>query len=231
VTCTVTVRDLDALGEAAWDFRTSSAQWQHPHGFGMGAGWDPFPAYRHDYAEASATVLAAAAKCPPLYDITLYLADREDKGRTNGWSHLDKHHYGDEGWLGVIMLLGKRIPPHPGITRHLAAHEYGHHAEWMLNMARGAKTPHSNDVAAEYMRVRGLPPGSSHHGEGGTWHDSVHEIFACDFRILVCGAEPEYWPHPGVPRPGDVPGLDRWWADAVSEIGAAAGGTGSVTLT
>jgi hypothetical protein len=229
----ITVRQLDALAEARWSFRGDRGpEWIHPHGFPLTGPWDPFPAYPHDYAVAAAAAVAAATVVPPLYDITLYLADREGEARTNGWSHLDKDHRSDDGsWLGVIMMSGKRIPPHPAVTRHLVAHEYGHHVEWALNLARGAASPYDTQVTTEYAAARGLPGSSLHHGEGGTWHDSVHEIFACDFRILACRVEPEYWPHPGVPRPEQVDGLRRWWAGALAEIRAAAGGPGHVTVT
>jgi hypothetical protein len=226
----LTVRDLDALTECRWDFRRGP-EWIHPHGFPMGATWDPFPAYAHQYAEAAATAHEVVDACPPLYDITILLADREDEGRTNGWSHLDKHHgTADGAYQGVIMLAGKRIPPHPAMTRHLVGHEYGHHLEWMLNLARGAKTPYDQQVTDDYARARHLPATSAHHGDGGTWHDSVHEVMACDFRIH-CGIEPEYWPHPGVSRPEHIAGLARWWADALDEIRAAAATTGTVELS
>lgn len=217
------VVELDALGSARWEFRDPAPRWRHPRGFAVHAPWDPFPAYAHDYATASAAAAETAEVIPPLYDITLHLADREDTGRTNGWSHLDKDRDdGDPAWLGTIMLAGKRVPPHPAMTRHLVAHEYGHHVEWALNMARAAATPYDPQVTAEYASVRGLPAAAAHHGEGGTWHDSVHEIFACDFRVLACGAEPEYWPHPGVRRPEAVRGLARWWAGAIAEVRGAA---------
>jgi hypothetical protein len=222
----VSVRELDALAEARWDFR-DGPRWRHPHGFDLGARWDPFPAYAHDHGEAAAAVRRLGDACPPLYDIQVLLADREDCGRTNGWSHLDRDLRGDDGpYLGIIMMAGKRIPPHPAVTRHLAGHEYGHHAEWMLSLARNAKTPWDDQVITEYAQVRGLPPGVPHHGEGGTWHDSPHEIFACDFRLLVAGLEPEYWPHPGIPRPHEVKGLSQWWSGALGELQAARAGRG-----
>lgn len=230
----VTVRDLDALTEARWDFRRGP-EWVHPHGFPMGACWDPFPAYRHEYAEAAVTALDVMEACPPLYDITVYLADREDEGRTNGWSHLSRNHHvreaaaGPAGFLGVVMLAGKRIPPHPAMTRHLVAHEYGHHIEWMLNLARGAD-PFDGQVTAEYVKARGLPESALHHGDGGTWHDSAHEVMACDFRIFN-GIEAEFWPHPGVSRPEFAGGLARWWADALDEIRAAQDAQGQVVVT
>ncbi|MGI8334376.1 hypothetical protein ACRYCC_30870 [Actinomadura scrupuli] len=59
-----------------------------------------------------------------------------------------------------------------------------------------------------------------HAGAGGTWYDGIHEIWACDFRILVCQVETEYWPHPGVPRPEEARGLAGWWS-AMADLSAA----------
>ncbi|HEX6969131.1 MAG TPA: hypothetical protein VF174_10015 [Micromonosporaceae bacterium] len=36
------------------------------------------------------------------------------------------------------------------------------------------------------------------------------------------GAKTEYWPHPGVPLPEEVPGLRDWWAQAVDQLRLAA---------
>jgi hypothetical protein len=112
------------------------------------------------------------------------------------------------------------------MTRYLVAHEYGHQVEWMINYVRGAKYPRSNDLVTPYAQVRGLPPASVHHGHGGTWHDSVTEVFACDFRILVCRVEAEFWPHPCISRPEEVHGLAGWWEQALDELKTAAAGPG-----
>jgi hypothetical protein len=169
-----------------------------------------------------------AGWCPPVWDVDLYIADREETGRTNAWStvHEDGRYEGDT-WvkdppIGLIVLSGKRTPPHPALTRHLVAHEYGHNVEWMVNYTRGVGL-HDDSLAREYAEMRGLPDSALHHGTGGRWHDSVHEILACDFRIVVCDIEPEYWPHPGIPHPDRVDELDGWWADAVNALTAAQG--------
>jgi hypothetical protein len=115
---------------------------------------------------------------------------------------------------GIIFLCGKRVPPHPAVTRYLVAHEYGHNVEYMLNIARGAQSAWDEALSIEYAQVRGLPDSTLHHGDGGNWHDSIHEIIACDFRILVCETEVEFWPHAGIARPEHVPALAAWWAEA-----------------
>jgi hypothetical protein len=223
----ITVRRLDVREESTWDFRGTGPTWQHPD-FGHGrAGWDPFPCYPHEMAPAIAAAEHVAKVCPPPWPVTIYLADLEETSRTNAYSYLhDSGHYQGDDWVddppaGLIMLAGKRIPPHPAVTAYLVGHEFGHQVEWMINYANGRKTKHSPEACREYMAIRGLDESADHHGSGGAWHDSVHEILACDFRILACGLEPGYWPHPGVPRPEDIPGLGAWWETQLERIDAA----------
>jgi hypothetical protein len=220
----ITVTPLRALEEARWDWRDTAPKWREPVSGYTLATFDPFPAYPHDAQTVQAAVDAAASAWAPSWDITVHVADREDTGRTSGFAHLyEGGRYDGDDWTetephGVIVLAGKRIPPHPAVTAYLVGHELGHHAEWAINRANGAKHACSSTLAAEYVKVRGLNPDSLRHGDGGRWHTSVHEILACDFRVLVCGLEPAYWPHPGVPRPEAVPGLAGWWDEAQEKV-------------
>jgi hypothetical protein len=225
----ITVEPLDVLDGAAWDFRTGEPTWNHPL-FGAGrAHWDPFPAYPHDIGAAQTAAAAVERVCPPLWDVHLFAADREDTGRTNGFSYLhsrDRYDPDTGDWVktapaGLIMLGGKRLPPHPAVTAYLVGHEYGHHVEWMINQARGARRANDETTAHQYQETRCLPPSVLHHGAGGTWHDAIAEIIACDFRVLVCGIETGYWPHPTIPRPEHVPGLASWWDQALGDVATA----------
>lgn len=218
MTGSLVVHELPVMAVADWSFRDSVPRWR-PGPFAAATEFDPFPAYPHRVADVHAAVEHVIACWPPRYDIGLWVADREEVGRSNGFSNTtqDGHYEGDQ-WVkdpprGLIVLSGKRVPPHPALTRYLVAHEYGHHVEWMLNADRGAKALQGDELVTEYAAVRGLPAGSVHHGSGGRWHDSAAEVFACDFRILVCGVEPDYWPHPGIPHPYDVDTARDWWAE------------------
>jgi len=223
----VAVKLVDIMSSSRWEFRDTGPTWQHPVYGGGRAKWDPFPCYRHEMDAAIAAAEHVARVCPPPWPVTIYLADLEETSRTNAYSYLhETGHYEDGTWVddepsGLIMLAGKRIPPHPAVTAYLIGHEYGHQAEWMINFAAGRERLHSPLAARDYIKVRGLPDEADHHGSGGAWHDSVHEILACDFRILACGLEPGYWPHPGVPRPEDIPGLPAWWEETLAAIEAA----------
>ncbi len=219
---TIDVRTLDVMAEARWSWNSPNPTWWHrPHG--IAANFDPFPAYRHDLAVAEAAARHVEALVPLTWPVEIYVADREELGRSNGFSTLHDHgHYEGDNWvkdpvLGLVVLSGKRVPPHPALTRYLVAHEIGHHVEWMLNQARGAKNIQSDELITAYAELRGLP--EVHAGSGGRWHNAAAEIFACDFRTIVCGVEPEYWPHPGVPRPEDAPAdLTAWWATALQDL-------------
>jgi hypothetical protein len=221
----ITVRPVDIMAEAYWRWETGTPQWRDKRG-GPASAFDPFPAYRHDVATVEATAQQVAAVALPAWDVDIIVADREEVGRTNGFSAIgDGGHYEGDEWVkdppwGLIMLSGKRIPPHPAMTRYLVAHEIGHHVEWWVNWARGAKNWQDATLVNEYAELRGL--GTRHFGTGGRWHDSPTEVFACDFRIVVCGIETEFWPHLGVPRPEEVGAdLKGWWAQAIDDLRAS----------
>lgn len=211
---------VDVMREAVWDYKDSRPVWRHAR-FGSTAAFDPFPAYPHDLGLVQRTVEQVQQLWPPAWDVDLFVADREEIGRTNGHSNLHEGgHYEGEVWVkdpprGLIMLSGKRIPPHPGMTRHLVAHEYGHNLWYMLVVARGGRHCHDDyELSAEYAELRGMQ-GKLHYGSGGRWHDSLQEVIADDFRIVVCDIEPEYWPHPGIAHPYEADAdLAAWWAAA-----------------
>lgn len=208
-----------------WNFRESAPTFRAPpegeqRWSSFAIELDPFPGYSHDVGLVESTVSYVLDLWTPAWDIYLYVSDREDVSRTNGCSN-DESIYDYElkaytKRLGHIFLGGKRIPPHPGMTRHLVAHEYGHHVQWQLALAHGYTNTHDEDFLRTYASLRGLPDSSIHHGDGGRWHKAAQEIFACDFRLAVCRLEEQYWPHMGFPRPQDTPIWD-WWQDRIQE--------------
>ncbi len=191
-----------------WPFRTSECAFA---GEGFSATLDPFPAYRHDAAVVTETLEWCAEAWPFAHDVTIWVADREEVSRTNGFTaRKDVYERGEDGvhrrtgWSGQIFLSGKRIPIHPAISRYVTAHELGHVVYGELQ----PDNPDSDNLAEEYAAMRGV---ANVHGHGGVWHRAVEEVFACDFRIVVAGIEAEYWPHSGVPHPDQDPAVIEWW--------------------
>jgi hypothetical protein len=221
------VRALEVTREGRWSFADSSLSWQ-AHRYGARATFDPFPCYPHQLCDVEEAAEKVSSICPPLWNVELYVADREEVSRSNGHSNVNQSGRHDEGDkyvkdppVGLILLSGKRIPPHPAMTRYLVAHEYGHNVEWMLNIARGFRL-YDENVLREYAEMRGLPEDHLHYGDGANWHRSAAEIFACDFRIVVTNTESEHWPHEGVEHPHDRwDAVSKWWAKALSDLDEA----------
>jgi hypothetical protein len=221
----ITVDELILADAGDWSFRDSTLRYNYP-GYGHLGTFDPFPAYAHNLAEADRAARHVAECCPPLWDVHILAADREETGRTNGYSLVHaRQHYADGAWvqdepLGLVVMAGKRIPPHPAMTRYLVAHEYGHHVCWMIGHARGASHLQDESWLEDFAAARGLPGDLVRHGSGGTWHRALAEIFACDFRIAVCHIEDGYWPHPGIAHPTSVD-MGDWWERTLFQLDQA----------
>lgn len=206
--------------ELSWSFDGS-----HPTvplgehgGYATSEQVDPFPAYSHNYALAKNELQRVANAFPIAWPVTLYLLPYECIGRTNAFASASVFDYdkplstpapnGDEyERRPFIVFSGKRIPIMPAMTRYLAAHEYGHIVEDWIAAQRGIK---DHVLIREYADMRKMFFPKSY---GGGWHLTPGEVFANDFRVLVCGAETEFWPHL-VPNPLEVPCVIDWWNKA-----------------
>jgi hypothetical protein len=199
-----------------WDFdgnpkailKTANSQWVSY------VTVDPFPCYSHDIELVRRCAEEAEERFRIGFKTFWFTLPMEASGRTNGAATDNTIKYkGDEkSWDGVIYLSGKRIPLHPGMTRYLCFHEYGHIVDNWICYKR--KLEHSG-FDNEYAQMRGI---ENFKGYGGRrWHKNVGEVIANDFRIAVCGIEPEFWPHPGIEHPNNVPAVHDWWYKAMIE--------------
>jgi hypothetical protein len=177
---------------------------------------DPFPAYAHDLDVVREYIDKAAKSFPLPWPVTVFLASLEAKERTNAHANVVRDYSADAYPYpvkeGYIFISGKRIPPHYAYARYLCGHEYGHLVEKALNALY--KHKQEDGLVQDYAVMRGI---QRHHASGGTWHESVAEVFACDFRILVAGIEPDFWPHQGVPLPESDHAVVAWWSKAQSD--------------
>jgi hypothetical protein len=176
---------------------------------------DPFPAYAHSPELVCETAAAVEASFPLESKPDYYLLPFESTHRTNGWSLEDQVYESDsrkpKQYESNIILSGKRIPIHPGMTRYLVAHEYGHLVDWAI--ARRLKM---SDGAFRQMYRETFRPDASVSYGGGRWHANIGELIANDFRICVARVEPEFWPHPGFDHPHLRPAVRDFWLRMVS---------------
>jgi hypothetical protein len=191
---------------------------------------DPCPAYTHGVQYTEMVLKQVTEKFDIEFPVQINIVHYETIGRTNGHMSYDAIYEedGDKDTLPrkfspYIVLSGKRIPLHPAMTRYLVAHEYGHVVEKWINYKRGVDSDSVTDAEStlfkEYCELRGIK-NTTHYGPG-TWHLQMGEIFANDFRVVVCGIENEFWPHEVI-----YPVLDKavtdWWADAVKKYAVKA---------
>jgi hypothetical protein len=172
---------------------------------------DPFPCYGHNTKLVEETLDKVSAAFPIGVGVNIFNLHYETMGRTNGYmSYQTEYDDDNKGTMyPYIVLLGKRIPPHPAMTRYLVSHEYGHVVERWIECKQNREK--ENTFRKEYGAMRGIPE-IEHYG-GRTWHKSVGEVIANDFRILCTGLESEFWPHE-VPHPMEVPEIIEWWKQA-----------------
>lgn len=183
--------------------------------------FDPFPCYQHNTELITKEIRRVESIFPMKNPVTWIILPREGVCRTNGWHTAYDFFYDDvvkdrlekEGaeCESIIAFFAKRIPIMPAMTRYLVAHEYSHAIEQYVYRKLGYKDsgPFRKFYAEEIRKI----PNNPGYG-GGKWASNIGEIFANDARILVFGAEEEFWPHevehPNSPK---LKKLRKWWKE------------------
>lgn len=192
-----------------WGFEDQNPHLQIGSGWGTRVNVDPFPCYPHDRKLVTECLMKTVRSSWDV-GVQVFIGHYENLGRSNAFAIENQHNYVEgKGYTKIeptIFLQGKRIPPHPAVTRYLIAHEYGHCVQWFIERKLGLK---QGELREPYRKLRKLKD-VKHYG-GGTWHKSPGEIFADDFRILICGAETEYWPHGDIKFPTSGSPVGKWW--------------------
>lgn len=187
---------------------------QPTYGYRRSIQVDPFPGYPVGVAELRRAVVVAARAFPLAHPVDVFALAHETLDHFNAQASRSFDYYGKRApgapapWSGLILVNGKRIPQHPAVVRYLGAHEYGHLVAMEIadRIAGEVKDgSESQSLYPFYTALRGIP------AERGRWAEDPAEVFACDFRILVAGVEPEFWPHPGIEHPSRNRAIKAWW--------------------
>lgn len=158
--------------------------------------FDPFPCYAHDYNLIIKEIEKVEKLFPVEFETFYFIFPFESIGRTNGQASTNIIEYENREknkkstWDGVIDFFGKRIPPHPGMTRYLVSHEYSHIIDNWICREMGLE---QNGLDKEYAKLRNIPYDDKYGGR--KWHSNIGEIIANDIRIVIFNTETEFWPH------------------------------------
>lgn len=190
---------------------------------------DPYPAYAPDFKLVS-ELAASCWKRYPLTGTKLLIAclPYEPLSRINGLTYEDYVYKDDEGKEtevllklkdgsekkvyqqgNTIFLSGKRIPIQPGMLRYLVPHEYGHAVFNYSARKLGYDSSDHDALEKVYAQIRGIENVPKKYS-GGSWHRSICEVIANDFRVLFMQSEKEFWPHE-VPLPKWNSPIGKWW--------------------
>lgn len=202
------------LDKPAWPFEGSPCVSIPFKQYSRSVVLDPFPCYHHELLLVE-TTLARAADAFPLGDrLMACVLAHELTSRCNGFAQWQEDYDYDKRVNKdidfAIVLSGKRIPLHPGMTRYLVAHEYGHCVHAWIEFQRKVLGNGKEVFEHEYAELRGIEFSDKYGGRN--WHANTGEILVNDFRIVMCGVEPEFWPHP-VPHPLELPRLKYFWLE------------------
>jgi hypothetical protein len=196
-----------------WPFDGAGPHWmtRPRHAYPRSQKVDPFPCYPHDRHEVRSWALRTEERFPIPTPPTWYVTEHECTGRTNGYADsdgytVDKGDKYEQRIEPFIVLVGKRIPLHPAMTRYLIGHEYGHVVHYHLE--RKFRDEENHVFERAYAEMRGIEFFEGY--GGGRWHLNTGEIIANDFRILVADIAPDFWPH-AVAHPLKCPRVKDWW--------------------
>lgn len=218
------ITDQTPLAERFFAYAPGDAEWtfdDNPPKINFKRTWhgyskvDPTPAYGPDPVIVSQLAYQVETLLPVAFPPSWHLLPFEAVGRTNGFAQWQEDYRARDDRDGkryetYIGLSGKRIPIMPSMLRYLVAHEYGH-VVWYHVCGRQGHHYYSDEgdqLEAEYARLRGIEHVKEY--GPGRWHQNTGEIIANDIRILLFGAEPEFWPHECA-HPKEVEGLADYW--------------------
>lgn len=155
---------------------------------------DPFPCYSHDEKLVTKMVEHCEGIVNLRFKPQYFIMPFEGYSRTNGYACANEDYQSDkeaEKKLNpYIVLYGKRIYPHPAMTRYLVSHELGHILEYTLHAILKQE---SEDFQKEYAKVRGIEYNKKYGALNH--HTNIAEIIANDIRVGLFCVEPEFWVH------------------------------------
>lgn len=217
--------------EVIWPFK-GNPHFSHkaPYGWGRNIEIDPFPTTVTDVKIVEERVPVIESKFPIGTILQWVILPHEVMERSNAWANYD-YLYCDnteEGSLiqkkhkmtGLVVFSGKRGNIHPAMTRFLVAHEYGHQVDYWINALMKAEEDSRDEdlFHKRYAEVRGLEFKDDTNYGGGNYHDSLVEIIADDFRIVMGETDPDFYQHSCV-NPLDCPSIIQYWNDLRNKYG------------
>lgn len=121
--------------------------------------------------------------------------ERKEKNKLDAW----------------IVFCGKRTNIHPAMTKFLVSHEYGHQVDyWITHCMMEEEKSNDRDIfRKKWAEVRGIEWSNDEGYGAGRYHNSITEMIADEFRVVVMDRDTDFWQH-DVYKP-DSKGKDFWF--------------------
>lgn len=174
---------------------------------------DPFPCTMHDPKLLAEEVEIIEDKFPIGSFLRWIILPHEVESRVNAWAQKDFIYTDDSEEQEAlkkrhkldcaIVFSGKRSNIHPAMTKFLVAHEYGHIVDHWITACMKEELDSRDDRLFEktWCEFRSVKWKDDNDYGGGRYRNSITEMIADEFRIVIGRVDIDIWQHDSIEHP------------------------------